>query len=76
MILSHKSKKKFSKGFLEVANLLSDYQVHKNALQALNDFYTLFAGFESIDLVAGTSATNKELNALFMDNKSLILKRK
>lgn len=57
--------------FNQAANLPSDYQIHKNALQALKDFYTLslFSEFESIDLIAGISAANKELNALFTDDK-------
>lgn len=48
--------------FNKAANLPSDYKIHKNALQALNDYFTTpiarekdnyLPEFESIDLIAG-----------------------
>ncbi|MDE5591730.1 MAG: hypothetical protein K2I63_02065, partial [Helicobacter sp.] len=57
--------------FLKVANLPSDYKIHKNVLQAFNDFYTIsiYSNYKSIDLIAGISAANKEFNTLFTDDK-------
>ncbi|TLD79712.1 hypothetical protein LS70_009730 [Helicobacter sp. MIT 11-5569] len=58
--------------FLKVANLPSDYKIHKNALQAIYDVSTIpvlrdnevHAIFESIDLIAGISYAYNELQNL------------
>lgn len=58
--------------FNKAAGLPSDYKIHKNVLQALNDFYTVsvVSNYESIDLIAGISNANKEFNRLFTEDKS------
>ncbi|AWI34793.1 hypothetical protein [Helicobacter apodemus] len=60
--------------FLKAANLPNEYKIHKNALQAFNDFYTTpdfidskttpQAQFEAIDLIAGLSYAYKEIQSL------------
>ncbi|MDA3969216.1 hypothetical protein [Helicobacter ibis] len=64
--------------FLKASNLHSDYKIHKNALQAINDYFTTpiarekdvyYPEFESIDIIAGLSHANGEFNFLFSDNK-------
>ncbi|TLD79714.1 hypothetical protein LS70_009695 [Helicobacter sp. MIT 11-5569] len=57
--------------FLKAADLPSDYKIHKNILQALNDFYTAPSSeYKSIDLIAGLSKANKEFNALLTEDKN------
>ena len=62
--------------FNKAANLPSDYKIHKNALQALNDFYTvsILSSYESIDIIAGISYANQELNSLLTSNKKYYTK--
>lgn len=62
--------------FNKAAGLPNDSKIHKNALQALNDFYTIsiHSSYESIDLIAGISYANQELNSLLTSNKEYYTK--
>ena len=69
--------------FNKAAGLPSDSKIHKNALQALNDYFTTpiargkdnyLPEFESIDLIAGISYANQELSTLLTENKEYYTK--
>lgn len=59
--------------FLQIAKLPSHYQIHSNALQAFNDYFTTplprgndayYAEFVSLDLIAGISYANTTLDTI------------
>lgn len=69
--------------FNKAVGLPSDSKIHKNALQALNDYFTTpiargkdnyLPEFESIDLIAGISYANQELRTLPTENKEYYTK--